>query len=47
MRRLVAAAIALALLFVVSACTYLKEPPATIYPSRQENPSAYKIDPLP
>jgi hypothetical protein len=44
MRKLISAA-ALGLLLVLSACSYLNQPPTVIYPDRNENPSAYKIDP--
>jgi hypothetical protein len=47
MGRLVVTLMVIGVLFVVTSCASLKEPPTSIYPDRQKNPSAYKIDPLP
>lgn len=46
MRRMLVALISLGVLIAVVSCASMKEPPSVIYPDRQENPSAYKIDPL-
>jgi hypothetical protein len=47
MGRLVVTLIVIGVLFVVTSCASFNEPPASIYPDREKNPSAYKIDPLP
>ncbi len=46
MGRLIVTLVVLSLLFLVSSCAGMKEPPMVIYPDRSTNPSAYKIDPL-
>jgi hypothetical protein len=46
MRRFIMALVLLGSLIGLGSCAAVNEPPAVIYPSRDENPSNYPIDAL-
>jgi hypothetical protein len=46
MIRCILAIVVIGMLFYLAACASFNEPPATIYPDRNESPGNYKLDPL-
>jgi hypothetical protein len=41
MKRLIFAAISIGLFLFLGSCTYMREPPSTIYPDPMQNPEIY------